>query len=273
MRTDQQSEGALAPIGQPRRRYLHVAERLLEAIARGDYPPGSKLPGDREIAASTQVSRPTVREALLALEIVGAIDVQPGIGARVNGPGTTWSPDQELAALARPQDLMQTRALIEPAVAELCAQHIDPADIAALRRVVEQSVEATRTGSALSRLSELGMEFHLLLARSCGNPVLGDVVLHLVDIEEHPLWALVNQLALRGEQPRREQNDEHLAILDAITRGDAAQARTRMSNHLRRTSSLLFGERESGSASSGEMPDAVPAPGSEPGEAPSLDKE
>ncbi|HET8588397.1 MAG TPA: FCD domain-containing protein [Nakamurella sp.] len=242
MRTDQQQPGRLGPVGQPRRRYLQVAEQLLEAIERGDYPPGSRLPGDREIAGSTKVSRPTVREALLALEIVGAIEVQPGIGAKVIGTGPTWDPDQELAALGAPRDLMETRALVEPLVAELCARRIGSESLVRLRSVVDQSIEADRKGAPLSRLSELGISFHLELARACGNAVLSEMVCHLIDIEEHPLWALVNQIALRGQGTRRTQNDEHLAILAAIAAKNADAARTSMANHLERTNALLFGD-------------------------------
>lgn len=242
MRPDQQDAGRLAPIGAPRRRYLQVAEQLLGAIERGDYPPGSRLPGDREIAASTHVSRPTVREALLALEIVGAIEVQPGIGAKVTGSGASWDPDRELAALGAPRDLMETRARVEPIVAELCASRIQPEDLARLRKIVETSFQADQSDAPLSQLSELGLNFHLELARACGNAVLGEFVSHLVDIEEHPLWALVNRIALRGEGIRREQNHEHLAILDAIVAKDAESARTKMAAHLERTNALLFGD-------------------------------
>jgi GntR family uxuAB operon transcriptional repressor len=226
----------------PRRRYLQVAEQLLAAIERGDYPPGSRLPGDREIAASTHVSRPTVREALLALEIVGAIEVQPGIGAKVNGTGASWDPDRELAALGAPRDLMETRALVEPIVAGLCADRIQQDDLDRLRIVVNSSFKAEESDAPLSQLSELGLDFHLELSRSCGNAVLSDVVCHLVDIEEHPLWALINRIALRGEGIRREQNHEHLAILDAIEAKDARSARTKMAAHLERTNTLLFGD-------------------------------
>lgn len=222
-----------------------MAEQLLEAIARGEYPAGSRLPGDREIAASTLVSRPTVREALLALEIVGAIEVQPGVGAKVKGPGDQWLPAQKLAALAVPREFMQTRALIEPIVAESCAQQIHPEALADLRTIVEQSAEATERRAPLAHLSDLGLRFHLRLAEACDNSVLGGIASHLVDVEAHPLWSLVNQLALRAEELRREQNTEHAAILDAIARGDANQARSRMTTHLERTNSMLFGAPES----------------------------
>jgi DNA-binding FadR family transcriptional regulator len=238
-RSDQSD--TFTPIGAPRRRYLHVAEQLLQAIADGVYAPGSRIPGDREIAASTQVSRPTVREALLALEIVGVVEVQPGAGVFVSQRPAGQQILDPLA-LDAPRELIEARAAIEPVVAGLCAARIDAAGISGLRALMEEGAAAMANGAqSLSRLSELGLLFHRSLASACGNRILAEMTCGLVDMERHPLWVLVNQIALRNQETRDMQIQEHASILDAIESGDAARAQAVMAQHLDSTRALLFG--------------------------------
>ncbi len=68
---------------QSRRLYSQIADRLCDLIRRGEYPPGSFLPSERELAASLEVSRSSVREALIALEVLGLVDVRVGAGVEV----------------------------------------------------------------------------------------------------------------------------------------------------------------------------------------------
>lgn len=235
-----QSDGTFTPISAPRRRYLHVAEQLLQAIADGAYPPGSRIPGDREIATSTHVSRPTVREALLALEIVGVVEVQPGAGVFVTQRPAGQQVLDPLASKA-PRELIEARAGIEPLVAGLCASGIDASALNDLRELIAECAEATASGGkSLSRLSELGLLFHRRLALACGNRILGDIACGLVDMEQHPLWVLVNEIALRSQEARDLQLQEHTSILAAIESGNAAQAQAAMARHLDNTRVLLF---------------------------------
>lgn len=232
---------ALSPIKAPRRRYLHVAEQLLQAIADGVYPAGSRIPGDREIAASTHVSRPTVREALLALEIVGVVEVQPGSGAFV----TQRPAGQQLLdplALEAPRELIEARAAIEPVVASMCASRIDEESMRELRSLADPGAGTApdHDGQSLSRMSELGLLFHRRLAQACGNRMIGEMACSLVDMERHPLWVLVNEIALRSPEAQDLQVQEHTAILDAIASGDAARAHAAMAEHLENTRALLF---------------------------------
>ena len=240
-----QSAETLKAISAPRRRYLAVAEQLLQAIADGTYPPGGRIPSDREIATSTHVSRPTVREALLALEIVGVVEVQPGAGVFV----TERPVDQQILdplALNAPRELVEARAAIEPLVAELCATRADPAGLAALRDLLSECSRATTEGrQSLSQLSELGLRFHRQLALACGNRILAEMACALVDMERHPLWMLVNELTLRSTQARDLQICEHTAILGALASRDAGRSRAAMAQHLDNTRMLLFDEHAS----------------------------
>jgi DNA-binding FadR family transcriptional regulator len=230
----------IIPIDAPRRRYVQVAEQLLDAIARGDYPAGSRLPGDREIAMMAQVSRPTAREAILALELVGAVEVRHGAGVYVVD-SRLRSAESAAVALGVPQELIEARVSVEPTVARLCAQRATPDEIAGLRTLVDDGEAVTRDGGPYSRLSQLGLRFHTQLAQCCRNRLLADIVGHFVQVEDHPLWVLANELALRNPEAQQEQVNEHRAILAAIEAGDADRAATEMSVHLQRLSQYLFG--------------------------------
>lgn len=238
-RSDQSAE-PLRAVSAPRRRYLYVAEQLLQAIADGTYPPGSRIPGDREIAASTHVSRPAVREALLALEIVGMVEVQPGAGVFVTA-GPVAQQVLDPLALDAPRELVEARAGIEPLIAGLCATRASEADVAGLRELLAQCGDAMAADRhSLSQLSDLGLRFHRQLALACGNRILAELACVLVDMERHPLWMLVNELALTTREARDLQVREHGAILDAIASGDEARSRAAMAQHLDNTRMLLF---------------------------------
>lgn len=241
---------SIEPIDVPRRRYVQVAERLLDAIARGDYPAGSRLPGDREIASMTQVSRPTAREAILALELIGAVEVRHGAGIYVTEP-TLRSSESAAVALGVPQELIEARLSLEPTVARLCAERISTDDLARLRSLVDEGESAIEDGGPYSRLSQLGLQFHAQLAGYCGNRLLADVVGHFVQVEDHPLWVLANELALRNPEAQQKQVNEHRAILMAIAARDADGAAAAMSEHLQRLSQYLFGPSPDGARPQG----------------------
>jgi len=230
----------IIPIDIPRRRYVQVAERLLDAIARGDYPVGSRLPGDREIAVLAQVSRPTAREAILALELVGAVEVRHGAGVYVIDPQLR-SAETAAVALGVPQELIEARVSVEPTVARLSAERATADDVGRLRALLDEGEAVLRDGGPYSRLSQLGLRFHAQLGQCCGNRVLADIVSHFVQVEDHPLWVLANEIALRSPEAQLEQVNEHRAILGAIEAGEADRAAVEMSVHLQRLSQYLFG--------------------------------
>lgn len=210
------------------------------SIAQGDYAAGDRLPPDREIAARTGVSRPTAREALLALELIGAVEVRHGDGAYVSGPsaqvgGTSGSPLD-----APPRELIETRRTLEPAVAAFAAVRITSERLAALRRNIDESSELSHEPAQMPRFISLGLSFHADLAPGCGNSLLADIVAQLVNVEMHPLWALVNQQAMSSLTARESQMADHRAILEAIAAGDPSRARGAMSAHLIALDSAIF---------------------------------
>jgi GntR family uxuAB operon transcriptional repressor len=227
------------------RRYLSVAQDLLAAIGNGQYLPGARLPAHTEIAAQYRVSRPTAREAFLALELIGAIEVRHGDGTFVSGSPVRVGGVDGSPLDAPPQELIETRGAIEPVTAGLAAERITADRLVLLERYCDEQAALVHDGSEVARFVELGLQFHADLAPGCGNSLLADIVRQLVNSGSHPLWALVNQQGLPDSASRQVQVDEHRAVLDAVRRGDSGGAVGMMQNHLWGLGNALFSQRGS----------------------------
>jgi len=226
------------PKGQ--RRYLAVAQALLVDITSGRYGAGDRVPGDRQIAETFGVSRATAREAQLALEVIGAVEVRHGDGAFVRWPPAQVGGVDGSPLDAPPRELIETRRSIEPVVAGLAAVRITSDTLAALRRNVDEATELVDDDDALPRFMEVGLQFHAQLAPGCGNALLADIVAQLVNAEMHPLWALINQQAMAAKTARHGQLREHREVVEAIGSGNATRATAVMEAHLTALDTAIF---------------------------------
>ncbi|WP_157602505.1 FadR/GntR family transcriptional regulator [Rathayibacter sp. Leaf296] len=226
--------------GVGNRRYLALAQRLLAAINRGDYRPGERLPAHTEIAAEAGVSRATAREAFLALELIGAIDVRHGDGTFVSLPAASVGGAHGSPLDSPPRELIETRLHLEPIAAGLAAHRIDDDRLALLTRNVDEQAELVAERDQVARFVSLGLQFHTDLAPACGNRLFGDIIDQLVSVGRHPLWELVNQRGLPTVESREEQVRQHRAVLDAIRARDADRARAAMHQHLDELNTSIF---------------------------------
>ena len=104
---------------------MHVAQAILSDIDNGTYEPGVLLPSDREIARAMSVSRPTVREALVALEVAGVVTSTRGAGVRVSASRLTVLPADLPEVLNRPRELIEARCYTEPALMPLVVERLN----------------------------------------------------------------------------------------------------------------------------------------------------
>jgi len=241
--SDASDELAVNPIRRERRRYLDVAEEVMRSVAIGLIGAGDRLPNERELAVRCQVSRSTVREALLALELSGVIEVRPGSGCYLTGMGIHSAAVVTPPADSSPRELIEVRQTVEPAVARLCAANIRRAELQRLRHLVSDAADMTESlpDEGLEQFVGLGLAFHRELAAACGNSILAGLTGHLVDAGEHPLWVLVDGIVVRDPDARTRQVREHQAILRAIANGDGARAAEAMTAHLGAISDRIFG--------------------------------
>lgn len=209
------------------KRYEVVAAALAKSIVDGVYQPGQRLPPERELAEKFKVSRPTIREAIIALDIQGLIGARHGSGIYVKAAAPI-RPMSELDIGAF--ELTEARRLFEGEAAALAATAITDQEIKQLEKLL-------RAMRGENRRKEPGEKadraFHVTIAKATRNGAIVDVVEHLWDVRERsPLCKAIFQRARDGgSQP---MVDEHQLVLDALRARDPSAARKAMRAHLER---------------------------------------
>lgn len=220
------------------RLYQAIARRLLEVFASGRYQPGDRLPTERELAIEYNVSRPTIREAIIALEVQGIVEVKVGSGAYLRDlPNASERARFNVTAF----ELTEARLLIEGEAAALAASQITDEELDALEALVD---EIMRENEGNSGTEDADREFHLTIARATRNSALVDIVDNLWSLRANsPESALLYAKARTANV--KPAVDEHLAILEALRSRDPATARAAMRTHLAAVlDSLLFATEE-----------------------------
>ena len=210
---------------EPRRRYHQIADQLRGLIDAGEFGVGTRLPPERDLARALGVSRPSVREALIALEVEGRVKVRMGSGIYVLP--TAAAPCQRVSAES-PLETLQARRLIESELAAHAALQMTTRQLAGLRSalaLMRKAVGAGHTPSAGDRL------FHLRIAQARDNPVLTRIVSDLFDERHNPLF---EQLGSHFETAPAWSAAiaEHAAVIEAIASRSPAAARAAMATHL-----------------------------------------
>jgi GntR family transcriptional regulator, sialic acid-inducible nan operon repressor len=218
-----------------RRKLVHeVLDHLLDRIRRGDFPVGSPLPSERELMALFSVGRPTVREALQALERMGFIAITHGEGARVM-PLSAMSiigPISPVAShlLATSEDLLehlkQARVFFEVGMVRIVAECATEAGIASLHAALRDNKNSIND---MTRFQATDMAFHRKIADLTGNPIYGAVshamLQWLNEFYRHLVW-----------NPGAEQlvYAEHEKIYNCIAAHDPEDAARAMQEHITR---------------------------------------
>jgi DNA-binding FadR family transcriptional regulator len=216
---------------EPKRLYRQIADQLRTLIGAGEFALGSRLPPERDLASQLGVSRPSVREALIALEVEGLVEVRMGSGIYVTAleaPAAGRGAAAGVGEALGPFDIIRARALIESELAAVAAREGTPALHKRLRAAVKAMEEDIARGVMPLRGDR---EFHIALAEASGNAALVRVVAELFDERNNPLF---EQLGRHFENVRswRAAVAEHRAVVRAVAAGEAASARKAMQTHL-----------------------------------------
>lgn len=221
----------------PTRLYRQVAEQIARLIDSGEFGVGDRLPAERDLCVRLGVSRPSLREALIALEVEKVVEVRMGSGIYVLPPplrreplaaGTTAPAAAEPVALG-PFDVVRARHLLEAEIVAQAARHASPEQIAAIGAALEQL-----RGCEVGRPEQVAGDrrFHLSLAEASGNPAY---VLMLDLLWQHRTTPLYYQLENHFQSAAvwRKAMAEHEAIYAAVAARDASGAVRAMQDHLR----------------------------------------
>ena len=212
---------------EPRRLYRQIADQIRGLIESGEVRRGARLPAERDLAKQLRVSRPSLREAIIALEIEGLLDVRVGSGIYVRQPGARVN-GAELAGASGPFEVMHARWLIEGECAALAAKRATADQVRALREAHLRMVEASRKDP---NPLDADRAFHMRLAEASGNSALVLMVETLWDQRIGPLYrALERKIEHAGMAA--ETLREHQAILAAVARRDPAAARAATRRHM-----------------------------------------
>ncbi len=214
----------------PRRIYQVVADDIRALIRGGQLAVGARLPAERDLAAQLGVSRPSLREALVALEIEGVVEIRLGSGVYVTSAAERW-PGGLTVLGESPSELMHGRMVIEGAVIVLACARMAPGTLLALRSAVEHMRAAIAEGRDPL---DHDRSFHVAIARQSGNGLLARIVGDLFDGRHSRLSNRVSARSENGETWSAALS-EHEAILAALEGNDPFQAEAAMRRHLQQS--------------------------------------
>ncbi len=204
--------------------YREIADRILDLIRSEIYPPGSQLPKQRDLAETLGVNRVKIREACIALEVMGFIKLKSYRGAYVVDSGLTPLTGPPKVS---PLELTEARALFEAESAALAAPIITDEAIFKLRHYV--SIMSGAKDEAITP-DDADEAFHTTIARSTNNQMIIYVIVSMWKIrKENTELRRVYDSVCKRDSTHREH--EHLDILQALEKRDPIAARKAMRAH------------------------------------------
>lgn len=206
-----------------------VAKRLLDLVRTRNLKPGDVLPTERELAAMLQVSRPSVREAVRGLQILGVLKARQGSGLFVSSLEATdmLAPWQFLITLNQENvdALYEARVLIDGGIARMAAERVSDDNIARLKQMLV--VQEGLTNDPLGfRVSDL--EFHRTIMEATGNPFLVHTSgsLYMLGME-------YRRMASETSGVLKQSLADHRAIVAALAARDPQASAKAAEGHIR----------------------------------------
>jgi GntR family transcriptional repressor for pyruvate dehydrogenase complex len=217
---------ALRPVEAKTRLYEQVLDRLRNYVADGGLGAGDRLPPERDLAARLGVSRASVKQAIVVLEVQGLVEVRHGGGTYLVRDSLDVEPVEQLVERRRRlPDVLDAREALETKLAELAAERRTQEDIDELRAalgVMGEEIDQGADGVEGDR------RFHAAVTAAAHSGILAEFMRSIADqITESRHESL--------RQPGRPVRSlaQHMAIFDAIEAGQPRQAAAAMRRHVR----------------------------------------
>ena len=232
---------------QPQKAYVYILQQILDLVQNGKLKAGDKLPPESILTQNFGASRPTIRQALSALEVLGVIETKGGKGSYVqNHLNFDYLRYQstELERATSPAELLESRKLLEACIAELAAVKSTPEDIALLEKnfhKYKDSIEKSSGKIDHDKLFQLDMEFHLLLVKSTHNRALIQMMRYTVRGLKGQVWIKLKEKSLGIPGRLNRCLEEHHDILEAVRRRHHQEAREKMFQHISGIEMNFFG--------------------------------
>lgn len=213
------------------RLYQQIADRIAASIKQGKFRVGSRLPAERELADQFEVSRPTIREALIALEIGGLIEVRTGSGAYVTPRARSKTADNGPIKDTGPSafEIVEVRRAIEPSIAAQAAMKSTKEDVKSIAKALSE-FERNYNGTHWEKL-EADRSFHMKVAEAAHNPLMVTILEDLWTGMFGQIFAVLSQRTKLSNRQAMTMHDHH-TVFNCIERRDASGAYAAMTNHL-----------------------------------------
>jgi GntR family transcriptional repressor for pyruvate dehydrogenase complex len=217
--------------------YQKIANSIAHFIGDGRYTPGQRLPSERDLAEEFEVSRPTIREAMIALEIRGLVETRHGSGVYVTKTKSSAGANRSEAELdIGVFELTEARRLFEGEAAALAATVITDKEIKKLEKYFQKMTDRKAKPEEQERADR---QFHVAIAQATQNSAIVAVVENLWDMRYSSL--LCRTMIARAAAARiRPVKEEHRDILNALKARDPERARAAMRSHLSQVIEALF---------------------------------
>lgn len=203
-----------------------IASLIRRDIKNGELSSKERLPPERVLAESYSVARGTVREALNRLAEESLVEIRAGSGTYV-----TFDPGESAGNVilgARPLELIDARFALEPHICRLAVLHARDSDLEELDTLL-QTMEASVNDPAA--FSSADTAFHSLLAETTNNNLLIWIVSQINSVRSQKEWSNVRRVVLNPETITT-YNQQHRAILNAISEREPEKAAISMKEHL-----------------------------------------
>jgi len=205
-----------------------IAEQLLQKIKSGEYPAGSKLPPERVIAEQMGVSRPSVREAVSALHIVGILESRPGDGTYISKTlvvdDLTSQAKSILEESDSPYEIMRARKAVEIGVVRMAIKEATDDDLEKIKAAWDVKYESGRKHE-YKTYTRLGRDLHMAIAKAAKNPIIEAMMEWLLDFTDQPLWQNMRQNYYQKDPKRIDQMLKiHNDIVTAILQRNSEKA-------------------------------------------------
>ncbi len=225
----------LMPI-QPKKAYMEIIDQFKTLIKEGVFKPGEKLPSERELVEQLNVSRPTLREALSALEIIGLVESKPGEGRFVMDIPKFTISDQLIKRFlddSEPFELLEARITIETGTASIAAKKAENDEIIALEQELKKMEEFLRRGGAsIEERLAVDAKFHFIIAEMSRNKFLIKVMEQISYLLKDEFWSNQRRHLNLNKKAQERYLLEHRNIFRAIKDGDPEKAGKYMQEHL-----------------------------------------
>jgi DNA-binding FadR family transcriptional regulator len=214
---------------EPQRLYRQIADQLRKLIVAGEFDVGQRLPAERDLASQLGVSRPSVREALIALEVEGWVEVRTGSGVYVLRRAAQKTPAQALSPNEwGPLELIRARKVVEGEIAALAAAQASKRD----KQAMANAIDSMRQDADQGKMPLEGdRAFHTAVVTASGNAVLIETVQGFWDSRRGPVFTRLGG-HFETVDSWRAAIGEHEQIYSAIRSHDANAARQAMHHHL-----------------------------------------